>query len=102
MPRTYLCPKATGPIAVDGRLDDAGWRQAARTENFVDIEGDLKPIPRFKTRAKMAWDDSCFYIGAELREPDVHATLTKRDTVIFYDNDFEVFIDPNGDNLEYY
>lgn len=50
----------------------------------------------------MTWDDSCFYIGAELREPDVHGTLTKRDTVIFYDNDFEVFIDPNGDNLEYY
>ena len=102
MPRTYLCSRSNGPIAVDGMLDDAGWRQAAWTEDFVDIEGYFKPIPRFRTRAKMTWDDSCFYIGAELREPDVHATLTKRDTVIFHDNDFEVFIDPNGDNLEYY
>ena len=24
------------------------------------------------------------------------------DAVIFHDNDFEVFIDPNGDNHEYY
>jgi len=28
--------------------------------------------------------------------------LTKHDSVIFNDNDFEVFVDPNGDNHEYY
>jgi hypothetical protein len=50
----------------------------------------------------MLWDDRALYIGAVLEEPHVRATLTKRDTVIFYDNDFEVFIDPNGDNHEYY
>jgi hypothetical protein len=32
----------------------------------------------------------------------VWATLTQHDAVIFHDNDFEVFIDPNGDTLEYY
>jgi hypothetical protein len=37
-----------------------------------------------------------------MEEPDVWATLTERDSVIFRDNDFEVFIDPNGDNHEYY
>ena len=30
------------------------------------------------------------------------ATLTKHDSVIFHDNDFEIFIDPDGDNHEYY
>jgi hypothetical protein len=50
----------------------------------------------------MLWDDKYFYIGAELEEPNVWGTLRKRDTVIFYDNDFEVFMDPNGDNHEYY
>ena len=29
-------------------------------------------------------------------------TLTQRDSVIFQDNDFEVFIDPDGDNHQYY
>ncbi len=28
--------------------------------------------------------------------------MTKHDTVIFHDNDFEIFIDPDGDNQEYY
>jgi len=37
-----------------------------------------------------------------LEEPHVWGTLTKPDTVICYDNDFEVFIDPDGDNHEYY
>ena len=61
-----------------------------------------KPAPRFKTRAKMLWDDSYLYIGAELEEPHVWATLVKRDTVICRDNDFEVFLDPDGDSHEYY
>jgi len=50
----------------------------------------------------MLWDDTYFYVAAQLEEPDVWATLTQRDTVIFYDNDFEVFIDPDGDTHNYY
>ncbi len=49
----------------------------------------------------MLWDDTCLYIGAELEEPHLWATLTERDSVIFQDNDFEVFIDPDGDSLNY-
>jgi hypothetical protein len=36
-----------------------------------------------------------------LEEPDVWATLTTRDSIIFQDNDFEVFIDPDGDTHHY-
>lgn len=50
----------------------------------------------------MLWDDTYFYVGAELEEPHIWATLTEHDSVIFQDNDFEVFIDPDGDNHQYY
>ena len=50
----------------------------------------------------MAWDERDFYVAAEMEEPHVWATLTKHDAVIFHDNDFEVFIDPDGDNHAYY
>src|SRR3954447_11867464 len=96
-PRGYVCYRASGPLKIDGRLDDRPGRDAPWTDDFVDIEGDLKPRPRFRTRAKMLWDDTHFYVGAELQEPHVWATLTKHDAVIFHDNDFEVFIDPDGD-----
>jgi hypothetical protein len=101
-PKGYVCGRATTPVVIDGKLDDRVWKEAPWTDNFVDIEGTLKPSPMYRTKVKMLWDDSCLYIGAEIEEPHVWATLLKRDTVIFYDNDFEVFIDPNGDNHEYY
>jgi hypothetical protein len=101
-PKGYLCCRASGPIQVDGRLDEAAWQSAPWTDPFVDIEGDVKPKPRFPTRAKMLWDDQFFYVGALLEEPHVWGTLTKHDSVIFQDNDFEIFIDPDGDHHEYY
>src|SRR6516162_1232644 len=102
LPERYTCLRAASPVRIDGRLDDAAWRNAPWTGVFVDIEGASKPRPRYRTRVKMLWDDEYFYVGAELEEPHVWATLTKHDSIIFNDNDFEVFIDPNGDNHEYY
>jgi hypothetical protein len=101
-PFEYVCRRAAGPMKVDGRLDEAAWANADWTEVFGDIEGPAKPAPRFRTRAQMLWDDQYLYIGAYLEEPHVWATLTARDSIIFQDNDFEVFIDPDGDTHAYY
>lgn len=101
-PKGYVCYRATSPIQVDGRIDESEWGVADWTDDFADIEGDAKPKPRFRTRARMLWDNEYFYIAAHMEEPHVWGTLTKHDSVIFHDNDFEVFIDPNGDNHEYY
>ena len=101
-PRHYVAYRASSPIQVDGKLNDPAWQFAPWTETFVDIEDDRRPQPRFRTRAKMLWDDNWFYIAAEMEEPDVWGTLTERDSVIFRDNDFEVFIDPDGDTHAYY
>lgn len=100
-PKGYVCYRANTPLRLDGSLEDAAWRAAPWTDDFIDIEGDKKPKPRFRTRAKMLWDDQYLYIGAEMEEPDVWATLTEHDSVIFHDNDFEIFIDPDGDNHLY-
>ena len=83
-------------------MDDPAWQAAPWTEDFLDIEGPSKPKPRFRTRAKMLWDNDYFYIAAELQEPHVMGTVTRHDAVIFQDNDFEVFINPDGDNHNYY
>jgi hypothetical protein len=101
-PRGYVCYRARKPIVIDGKLDDEAWKDAPWTDDFVDIEGNAKPKPRFRTRVKMLHDDKFFYVGVEMEEPHVWGTLTQHDSVIFQDNDFEVFIDPNGDNHEYY
>ncbi len=102
IPKSYTCHRAGAPIQIDGNLNDPAWKHAPWTHNFLDIEGTNKPKPRFRTRAKILWDDQYLYIAAELQEPHVWATLTAHDSVIFHDNDFEVFLDPNGDTLNYY
>jgi hypothetical protein len=101
-PKGYVCYRADKPIKVDGRIDEESWNAAPWTDSFVDIEGDKKPKPRFRTRVKMLWDDECLYIAVELEESHVQASMTKHDSYIFHeDNDFEVFIDPDGDNHLY-
>lgn len=101
-PEKYIIQRAAGPITIDGRLSEDSWMKAGWTEVFGDIEGPAKPRPRYRTRVQMLWDDAYLYIGAYLEEPNVWATLTERDSVIFMDNDFEVFIDPDGDTHAYY
>src|SRR5207249_4798868 len=49
-PKGYVCSRARGPIRVDGRLDDEAWQAAPWTDAFVDIEGEIRPRPRFQTR----------------------------------------------------
>ena len=101
-PKKYIAYKTEQPIIIDGKLNDSQWDNAGWTDNFVDIEGSLKPNPFFNTKVKMLWDSSYFYFGAQIEEPHVWATLTQRDAVIFKDNDFEIFLDPDGDTHNYY
>lgn len=101
-PRGYVCPRADGPVPIDGDLSHAVWDAAPWTDDFVDILGGRGRPPWLRTRVKMLWDDTAFYVGAELEEPHLWATLTDHDAVIFQDNDFEVFIDPDGDQHQYF
>ena len=99
-PKTYVANTASDTIVIDGLALENSWSIAPWTEEFIDIEGEMQP--RYPTRMKMLWDANYLYFFAELTEPHVWATLKQRDTVIFYNNDFEIFIDPDGDTHNYY
>lgn len=101
-PKHYACKKTTTAIIIDGSSSDAAWKSADWSDDYMDIEGDLMPAPKYKTRMKMLWDESNLYILAELEEPHIWATMEQRDEIIYFDNDFEVFIDPDGDNHNYF
>jgi hypothetical protein len=101
-PRSYRCVYTAAAPIIDGFLDEHEWSIAPWSEPFLDIQGDRLPAPRWSTKVKMLWDKDQLYIAAEIQDPHVWARLTQRDTVIFYDNDFEVFLDPDGDTHQYY
>ena len=83
---------------IDGRGDDAAWQGARELSPLRDIEGAAIP---HHCRIKMVWDDDYLYILADMDEEHLWATLTEHDSVIYHDPDFEVFIDPDGDGLNY-
>ncbi|MBC9931468.1 carbohydrate-binding family 9-like protein [Chitinophaga qingshengii] len=101
-PRHYVCYHTPDSVTIDGKLSEKSWEQVPWTADFVDIEGDAKPKPPLRTRVKMMWDEHYLYIAAVMQEPHIWATLKDHDAIIFQDNDFEVFIDPDGDTHQYF
>ena len=100
-PEKYIAYKTTETLCIDGKLDEDDWNKTQWTKRFIDIEGFLGPLPKYETKVKMLWDENYLYFGVWLEEPNIWATLTVRESIIFHDNDFEIFIDPDGDTHNY-
>eukprot|EP00746_Dinoflagellata_sp_MGD_P004296 gnl/MRDRNA2_/MRDRNA2_108286_c0_seq1.p1 gnl/MRDRNA2_/MRDRNA2_108286_c0~~gnl/MRDRNA2_/MRDRNA2_108286_c0_seq1.p1 ORF type:complete len:419 (+),score=62.21 gnl/MRDRNA2_/MRDRNA2_108286_c0_seq1:91-1257(+) len=98
-PRQYVAYKTSKPPVLDGNLDEDLWKDVPWTSDFVDISTDV--IPRKRSRAKIRFDDEFLYFGALMEEDEIWANITKHDSVIYHDNDFEVFLDPSG-STHYY
>ncbi len=99
-PSIYIAHKTLQEIEIDGRDFDKAWGQVNWSGDYIDIEG-IK-TPKYRTQMKILWDKKYLYILAKLEEPHVWGDITERDVVIFYNNDFEVFVDPDGDTHNYY
>ncbi|MDR2485319.1 MAG: carbohydrate-binding family 9-like protein [Treponema sp.] len=87
----YTCRRTAGSISIDGNLDKPAWQKAEKSRLFVDL---VTGHPAFlETRMAGLWDDQNLYIGFWIQEPAVRASLTERDSFIWFDNDVEVFLD---------
>ncbi|MEI7587874.1 MAG: carbohydrate-binding family 9-like protein [Chitinophagia bacterium] len=100
--KSYTVTYTKHPIQIDGKINDPAWKRAEWSDLFVDIEGDQKPKPLYDTKVKLLWDSQYLYIAAYLKEPHLWATLKNHDDIIYRDHDFEVFIDPNNDENQYF
>lgn len=96
----YTACRTSGPIVVDGRLDEPAWSQAVRSPRFEDLEEPGRP-GLLDTRAAVLWDDDYMYVGFWVEDPDVRATYTVRDSMICEENDVEVFIAGKHTYYEY-
>lgn len=87
----YTCYRTPQPLTIDGHLTEAAWQQAPKSPRFVDMVSGRPAF--FDTRAAALWDDEAFYVAFWVEEPFPEAHLTERDSIIFMENDVEVFID---------
>ena len=86
----YTAYHVTGPIHVDGKLEEGVWAQAPRSPRFTDI---LTGGPtRHDTQATVVWDETNLYVAYRIEEPLLHAKYTNHNDPIYYDNDVEFFI----------
>jgi hypothetical protein len=87
----YTCRKVASPITIDGNLDKDVWKSAQKSARFVDMVNGTPAF--FDTRIASLWDDEYLYLAYFIEEPDVRASFTERDSLIWFDNDIELFID---------
>lgn len=89
-PPDYVCRRAPEPLTIDGSLDENAWQKALWLGPFVDME---KGTPtEYDTRVAFLWDDTHFYTGFKLEEPDIFGYETNRDGGVGGDCEVELFI----------
>lgn len=93
----YTALRVDTPPVIDGDLDKPCWKQAPRSARFVDLVSGAQVM--HDTKVAVLWDDDNLYVAFWVEEPQVTATLTERDSLIYEDNDVEVFI--AGDDCYY-
>ncbi|NIQ52313.1 MAG: hypothetical protein GWN71_02165, partial [Gammaproteobacteria bacterium] len=73
--------RAAGPIDVDGELDDAGWRGAARATRFAEFQPGDGVRPPVETEALVTYDDDHLYVAFIAHDDParIRASLTDRD-----------------------
>ncbi|MEZ4425481.1 MAG: DUF5916 domain-containing protein [Gemmatimonadota bacterium] len=71
-----------GAITLDGRLDEASWRDAPIIDGFVQKEPVEGAEPSARTEVRIVYDASALYVGARMHEGDpdiVRAPVGRRD-----------------------
>ncbi|MDD4050954.1 MAG: hypothetical protein PHR28_03505, partial [candidate division Zixibacteria bacterium] len=84
--------KTTGNISINGVLDDPGWKNAARFDNFAETQPGNNTKPEVQTDVLVTYDAEKLYVGFVCYDdhPDqIRATMSQRDR---YSGDDAVFV----------
>ena len=66
--------RATGPITLDGRLDEPSWTSAPLATDFIQNDPREGEPATFDTEVRLLYDDDALYIGVFARD-DNPATI---------------------------
>jgi hypothetical protein len=90
----YEVRRATTPITVDGKLDDAAWSQAAPAVTLQFLWEEQTGAKQ-RTLVRLAWDERALYVAYDAEDADITAQYTKRDDPTFRDDALEIFVNPD-------
>jgi hypothetical protein len=95
----YTAYRSNTPLVVDGHLDEPAWQHAPKSPRFVDLVSGSPAL--YESRAAVVWDEAALYVGFWVEEPFIAARQIERDSLVFLDNDVEVFIDGGDTYYEF-
>src|SRR6266540_3649453 len=91
----YQVGRTSGPIKIDGKLDDTAWKKAPLVADFVNnLDGSQST---YKTEARVLYDDNFIYFAFRCADDNIWSTMRRRDEHLWEEEVVEVFLqaDPN-------
>jgi len=97
---TYEVRRAGARIVIDGKVDDASWKDAAPIT--FEFPWEQQTGAKQKTVARLLWDDTFLYVSYECDDTSISAHYMNRDDPTYRDDAVEIFINPKPDQSSYY
>jgi len=96
-------PKFDKPPVIDGKLDDAVWKQAVVLKDFYQTSPGDNVAPSQPTEVFFGYDSKFFYIGVHAFDDPtkIRASVAQRDNVFGEDN-LRIFFDTFNDQRKAY
>src|SRR5688572_29107665 len=104
-PREVLAVRASGPIQVDGVVDEAAWDAAQPAVEFVQRDPREGQPATEVTEVRVLFDDDALYLGVKAfdREPEKIIINTLEQDFVLEENDgFSFYIDTFHDKRNGY
>ena len=96
-----VAARRNGPVAIDGRMDEAAWQAATPVTQFTQYDPNEGQPSSERTEARILIDDAAVYIGMRMYDSDpkgIQSQLARRDESIEGDL-VEVSFDSYHDHL---
>lgn len=94
----YKVARASEPIIVDGKMDEAAWAKAEvqPLSHFFRLD---KPVEKQNSKFRMLWDDANIYLFYECQDTSLTARETRFDGRTYLDDCAEFFVVPVPDSI---
>ena len=85
----YTSFKSPSEITIDGDLTKEPWTRVKKAPLVDLVNGE----PAFlKTDIASLWDEEYLYVAFWIHEPNVKAKMKERDSLVYMENDIEIFL----------
>lgn len=93
-PQPFTIPAATGPVTIDGKLDDAAWAGAATFTGAYPFNSATRTDAP-ATTFRLLHDDANLYFAFDCADRDIVAPTIPRDGQVYNDDCVEMFLMPD-------